>query len=90
MFLDFLLIDKRDYKPLTTLLDKIDSKIADISNIESMNIKIGSRVNVNYDLYESLVFYKDVLIESFCGSSCVPYNKDIIVSKINSLLHKSC
>jgi hypothetical protein len=90
MFLDFLLIDKREHKPLTILFEKIDSKIADISNLESLNIRIGSKVNINYDLYEDLTFYKEVLLESFCGSSCVPYSKDKIIAKINSLLHKNC
>lgn len=90
MFIDFLLIDKKDQKPLSDLLDKIENKISDISDQESRSIRFGSNSNVDYDLYESLVFYREVLIESFCGSSCVPYPKDQIVSKINSLLYKSC
>jgi hypothetical protein len=90
MFIDFLLIDKKDQRPLVTLLDKIEGKIADISNLESRNIKLGNNTPVNYELYEDLVFYREVLIESFCSSCCVPYPKDKLISKINSLLHKNC
>jgi hypothetical protein len=90
MFLDFLLIDKKDQKPLSDLLNKIDDKIVDLSTHESRNIRLGSSSKVDYNLYEHLVFYREVLIESFCGSSCVPYSKNQIISKINSLLYKSC
>jgi len=90
VFLEFILHDKKDSKSLTDILEKIEKKIAVLSNRESLDIRLGSSGNVNYDLYEDLVFYRDVLIESFCGSSCVPYPKSKIVAQINSLLYKSC
>lgn len=88
MFLEFLLIDKKDYNPVSDLIIKIDKKIAEISSIESDNIRLGMNNNVNYDLFEDLEFYKGVLLDSFCGSACIPYRSNIIISKINSLLNK--
>jgi hypothetical protein len=90
MFIDFVLIDKLDRKPLSETLDQIEEKIADISDIESRSIRLGNSASIDYNLYEKLVFYREVLIESFCGSSCVPYSKSQILSKINSLLYKNC
>jgi len=90
LFLDFYILDKKKVKPLSVLLQEIDNKIIKISSVESNNIRLGMDNKVNYDLYEDLTFYKEVLIEKICDSGCIPYPIGKIISKIHQLLNQSC
>lgn len=90
MFIEFKIIDKKNSKPISHLLDEIDKKIMKISSLESNNIRLATESKVNYELYEDLTFYRDVLIEKACDSGCIPYPMDKIISRIHHLLNQSC
>jgi len=90
MFIDFTIVDKKDNE-FSDLLDKIDKKIAYISNLKLNNIRFGLTTSINYDLYEDLIDYKEILIGKMCGSPCLcDFDINKIKSRIKSLLNQTC
>lgn len=91
MIVNFILVDSKEKPKLSKLFQNIDGKIAYISDLSANKIRFGLTTDINYYLYEDLIYYKEILKAKMCGSSClceVPIEK--IISKINSLINQTC
>lgn len=73
------------------LLDKLDSKIYDISKKAFDNRRFNLGLNINYELYEDLYDYRNILNRRYRGCNCiegVPLEE--LSYKINQLSNINC
>lgn len=91
MQVEFILVDRKDKKDTEDLFSQIDKKIAYISTLKANNIRFGFTTSINYNLYEDLVYYREILSAKLCDSQCLcDIDLAKIISKIKSLINQTC
>lgn len=72
---------------LNDLLDRVDRRIVDIAIVELNNVRFGFAQVVNYEQYEDLLIYKEILMDKLLGCNCLDDQFLIkIVSKLKKLI----
>lgn len=73
------------------LLDRIDAKIYEIAKVQLNNVRFAFSNKVNYDTFEDLVVYRDILEGIIYCSTCLcDINTDSVHQRINKLLNTNC
>ena len=75
---------------LNNLIEAIDRKIGIFASVEYQNLAFGISKYVNYEVYEKLCEYKEILLDKLLGCNCL---NDVLViditSRIQTLLEKN-
>lgn len=72
---------------LNSLLDSVDRRIAEIAIVQLNNTRFGFRQEVNFDQYDDLLIYKEILMDKLMGCNCLDDQFLIkIVSKLKKLI----
>lgn len=78
---------------LNSLLESIDSKILTVANKQYYNQVYGFTDYIDYDLYDTLCEYREILLDKLLGCNCLvdgPCNETyliFIMSKIQKLVN---
>ncbi len=70
---------------LNSLIDAIDTRIAEIAVVEYNNVRFGFQGKVNIEQYEDLLIYRKMLLDKLLGCTCL---QDVYLLKIVSKLKK--
>jgi len=82
--------DKCD-QPYINLLGVIDKRIAQISNYLLNNIRYGFDTKVDYETYENLTLYREILLDKIYCSDCLcDWSIDCIIAEIRKLTNQIC
>jgi len=72
---------------LNQLLKSIDKKIILIASVEFDNVRLALNKKIDYELYNDLCTYKEILLNKLLGCNCLEDQMLIrIVSKIKKLI----
>ena len=77
--------DYSSNKELNNLLSMIDAKIGTMAICEYNNVRFGFDKEVDLNLYEDLLQYKEILMDKLLGCDCLD---DVMLISINNKIRK--
>jgi hypothetical protein len=84
-------VEKSCKTPLCDLFEVIDKKIAQYGLEQLNNIRFGFNTNINYDAYEDIIVYKDILRSVVNNADWMcDVNVNQVISKIRKLTNSLC
>jgi len=89
----FISTDFYDHQaiPYSKILEDIDNKIYQYAGYLLDNIRYGFNTNVNFDAYEDLTIYREILTAKlYCDYCLCDISIDQIIAKIKNLTNSIC
>lgn len=84
-------VDKSCVSPICDLFSDIDEKLATLGVNQLNNIRFGFNTSINYDNYEDLVVYRDILSGVVNNADWLcDVNVNLVISKIRKLTNSLC
>lgn len=74
-----------------SLINQLNTQLYKIAVIKLNNIRFGFDTPVNYDKYEDILVYRDILNDiMYCATGLCNINTNLVISKVKSLINKPC
>lgn len=74
-----------------SLINQLNKALYKIAITKLNNIRFGFKTPVNYEKYEDILVYRDILNDvMYCATGLCDINVNLLVSKVKKLINQPC